>query len=216
MVELTISSRGVELSPGGEVVLRHQTWDDYESILHSRHGKAAVRVKYNAHTREIRLMAPLPKHANLSQSLSAIAQALLRHFGMDWQGFDPVTLKRFGEVGLEPDACFYIANRHAILGKERIDLAEDPPPDLAIEVDETSATRPEDYAPTRIGELWIYGDGQLFIYVFDGHRYVERSESPIFPNLPLVEWIPKYLRRSWTSGSSVALREFELELSQRK
>ncbi len=75
----------------------------------------------------------------------AVTEALLRHTGREWQGFDPTTLKRFGEAGLEPDKFFYIERRQAILGKERIDLASDPPPDLAIEVDATSTTSAEDY-----------------------------------------------------------------------
>ncbi len=87
-------------------------------------------------------------------------------------------LKKFEEKGVEPDACFYVANRQAILGKEKIDLAFDPPPDLALEVDPTSFTQPEDYegiAP----ELWICRETGLSIYLFDSQRYVEGSRVAI-------------------------------------
>ncbi|MEL7315430.1 MAG: hypothetical protein AAFN08_10790 [Cyanobacteria bacterium J06559_3] len=40
-------------------------------------------------------------------------------------------MKKSGVPGVEPDACFYIKNVVAILGKPRIDLESDPPPDLA-------------------------------------------------------------------------------------
>jgi Uma2 family endonuclease len=85
-------------------------------------------------------MAPLAGHANRSRTLAELVTALLRHQNRDWHGFDPVTLKQLREAGAEPDACFYIENWQAILGKERIDLATDPPPDLAIEMDLTSLT----------------------------------------------------------------------------
>lgn len=134
---------------------------------------------------------------------------MMLHHNLDWEGYDPITLKRFGEAGLEPDKCFYIESGAEILGKERIDLEFDPPPDLAIEVDATSSTKPEDYELLRVSELWIYREDALFIYLFDGEHYREVTESPTFPGLPIREWIPKYVQRAWKAGSSVALREFE-------
>jgi Uma2 family endonuclease len=214
MVNVTITSAGIELSPGGDVVLRQQTWGDYEDLLECRQDHAAIKVRYNARTQEIRIMAPLPNHGNESDMLSDLVKALLRHTGRDWQGFDPITLKRFGEAGLEPDACFYIQHREAILGKERIDLQTDPPPDLALEVDATSMTGTADYEPLRVPEVWIYREGSLLIYVFDGRHYRETSESPAFPGLPVSQWIPEYVRRAWHVGSSVAMREFEKTLRE--
>jgi Uma2 family endonuclease len=209
MVHLTITSAGVELSPGSEAILRPRTWADYEELLECRGDNAAVKVRYDARTQEIHMMSPLPKHGKTSLALSNLVQALLQHTRQDWEGFDPITLKRFGEAGLEPDKCFYIEHREAILGKEQIDLRSDPPPDLAIEVDATSSTRAADYEPLGIPELWIYREGSLDIYLFDGRHYCEVSESPTFPGLPVRRWVPEYLRRAWQAGSSVALREFE-------
>ena len=88
----------------------------------------------------------------------------------------------------------------------------DPPPDLAIEVDATSATRHEDYEPLGVAELWIYREDSLGIHVFDGRHYRETPQSPTFPGLPVRQWIPEYVRRAWQAGSSVALREFERTL----
>lgn len=41
-------------------------------------------------------------------------------------------------VGLEPDNCFYFQNEPLIRGKLNLDLRQDPPPDLALEIDVTS------------------------------------------------------------------------------
>lgn len=209
MVHLMITEAGVDLSPGSEVILRHQTWHDYEELLQRRQDNAAIKVRYNARTQEIRIMAPLPVHGNNSDVLSDLVKALLRHTGQDWQSYDPITLKRFGEAGLEPDWCVYIQNREAILGKERINLDTDPPPDLVLEVDATSSSDPADYEPLRVPELWIYRDDSLRIYLFDGQHYQETSDSPAFPGIPVRELIPDYVRRAWQAGSSVALRQFE-------
>jgi|SRR5829696_2309807 len=41
------------------------------------------------------------------------------------------------ERGFEPDSCFYIQNEEEVCGKDRMDPAVDPPPDLVIEIDIT-------------------------------------------------------------------------------
>jgi Uma2 family endonuclease len=197
------------------VILRHQTWADYEELLECRQDNAAIKVRYDARKQEIRLMAPLPGHGNHSDMLSDLVKALLRHLGRDWQAFDPITLKRFGQSGLEPDKCFYIQNSEAILGKQRIDLETDPPPDLALEVDMTCSTSAEDYEPLRVPELWMYRENSLHVFLFDGQHYREASDSPTFPGIPVRTWIPEYIRRAWQARSSVALREFEIALRNR-
>ena len=60
-------------------------------------------------------MAPLPSHGKNSDVLSDLVKALLRHLGRDWEGFDPITLKRLGQVGLEPNWCGYIPGNQRAL-----------------------------------------------------------------------------------------------------
>lgn len=216
-MHLTITKNSVDLPPGGEVILRHQTWSNYEELLKSRQDRAAIKIYFDAETQEIRIMAPLPEHGKKSDTLSDLVKSLLRYQCLDWESFDPITLKRFEQKGLEPDACFYIQNREAILRKERIDLEIDPPPDLAIEVDLTSCTKPEDYQEIGVPELWIYRGQTLYIYLFDGQQYQESHNSSIFSQIPVIkQLIPQYVERAWEAGSSVALREFENNLRERQ
>ncbi|MDB9524372.1 Uma2 family endonuclease [Oscillatoria sp. CS-180] len=132
---------------------------------------------------------------------------LLRHQNRNWHGFDPVTLKRLSEAGLEPDTCFYIENWQAALGKERIDLAVDPPPDLAIEVDITSLTTLDIYQMLRVPEVWIYRQGQISIYVLSDEGYEDSAQSPTFPTVEVKAVLPAYVERLgqpdqvWLCGS---------------
>jgi Uma2 family endonuclease len=209
---LTITQDGINLSPGAEVILRQQTWADYEHLIATRQDKAGVKIYFNASTQEIRIMAPLPKHGKRSAILSDLVKCLLKHQGQDWEDFDPLTLKRSAKQGIEPDHCFYIQNRAAILGHERINLETDPPPDLAIEVDLTSFTKPEEFLEIKIPELWIYRGQTLGIYLFDGTQYQGSQSSLIFPEFAVKTLIPEYVELAWTSGSSFAIREFEKQL----
>lgn len=154
-------------------------------------------------------MAPLPGQGKRVVTLADLVKTLLRYQKRDWEAFDPITLKRSSQGGIEPDACFYIQNRTAILGKERIDLTIDPPPDLAIEVDLTSSTQIEDYLPIAIPEVWIYRRGDLLLYHLESQQYQDSGESRIFPEVNVKQIFPKYVERAWEFGSSIALREFE-------
>lgn len=215
MVLPTISEDTISLAAGDEIILRFRTWEDYEALLARREDQAGLRIRYSSKTQEIRIMSPLPKHGNQADLLADLAKALLRQIGKDWQSFTPITLKRINQQGLEPDCCFYIDNRAAILGKERIDLETDPPPDLAIEIDLTCITQPEDYQAIAPLELWIYRQSQLSIYQFDAQQYRESQISRWFPGCDLKTLIPQYCDRGWQVGSSVALREFEEALRSR-
>jgi Uma2 family endonuclease len=213
---VAISHETINIPVGGKVILRYQTWENYEKLLNLRQEKAAIKVVFNAHTKEIKLMSPLPGHGNRVDILSDLVKILLRAKQKEWHGFEPITLKKFPQGGLEPDFCFYIDNREQILGKERIDLAIDPPPDLAIEVDLTSSTNIEDYEAIACPEVWIYRQKKLLIYLFDGQKYQQNKESKIFTNINinLEEILPEYIEKAWNVGSSIALREFEEFLTQ--
>ena len=208
----TITPDKIDLPPG---TLLHfpGTLADYEQILAQLGDRAIPRIRFRDN--HILLMSPLSEHGNQIDVISDLIKALLRDRGKDWQSFHPVTLRRGKEAGLEPDACFYIDNYQAILGKRNLDMSIDPPPDLAIEIDVTSFTRIEDYISLAIPEVWIYKEGELNIYQFQGNSYLATETSQVFPNFPVKQTIPQYVSRAWQVGSSVALREFNQLLSQK-
>ncbi len=209
MLLITLNENTLSLSPGNQVIFPHQTWEDYERLLSLRLQKTYPKLYFNCKTQEIRLMSPLPSHGKRINLLSDLVKIILRRQGKDWECFDPITLKIPGEAGVEPDTCFYIDNRQAILGKERIDLTVDPPPDLAIEVDFTSLTDVEAYQLLKIPELWVYRREELKIYLFREDGYQESENSRLFPDINIKKLFPYYVELGWSQGSSLALRQFE-------
>lgn len=207
----TITSDQIDL-PAGTILKFPGTIADYEQLLHQLGDRSIPRLRFRDN--HILLMSPLPEHGNEIDVLSDLIKALLRHQKKDWQSFHPITLRCGKEAGLEPDACFYIENYQAILGKRKLDLSIDPPPDLAIEIDVTSFTRIEDYISLAIPEVWIYKANKLHIYLFTNNKYIEANESLIFPDFFIKEIVTQYVSRAWQVGSSVALREFSQTLLQ--
>ncbi len=65
------------------------------------------------------------------------------------------------EKGLEPDECFYIQHELQMRDKDEVDLKQDPPPDLVVEVDITHhpIDRAAIYAMLGVPEIWRY-DGR--------------------------------------------------------
>ncbi len=201
----TITPDRIDL-PAGTLLQFPGSIADYEQLLNQLGDRSIPRLRFRDN--RILLMSPLPEHGNEIDVISDLVKALLRHQAKDWQSFHPITLRHGQEAGLEPDACFYIENYQAILGKRKLDLSIDPPPDLAIEIDVTSFTRIEDYIPLAISEVWIYKANELYIYRFADNSYLESDTSLIFPDFPVKEIVTKYTSRAWQVGSSVALREF--------
>jgi Uma2 family endonuclease len=209
---ITISPETLSLEAGSEIILRHKTWEDYEDLLAIRQDKNLSKLYFNAKTQEIRLISPLASHGKRVDTLRDLVKALLNFEGKDWECFDPIPLKQLQRAGVEPDTCFYIENRQVILGKERINLTVDPPPDLAIEVDFTSVTNLGSYTPLASPELWIYSPGDLKIYIFENDDYQEKSQSNLFKHWDIKTLFPNYVEMAWFKGSSVSLRVFEEDI----
>ena len=209
---ITINPQTLELEPGSEIILRKQTWADYETLLAIRQDTPLPKLYFNAQTQEIQVMSPLASHGNRVDTLRDLVKILLRVENRDWQCFDPITIKKFKQAGVEPDTCFYVENCQAILGKERIDLSIDPPPDLAIEVDLTSITSLSAYELLAIPELWIYRPGELMIYLWQNGTYQNSDRSLFLKKWDVKTLFPPYIELAWLKGSSLALRQFEEEV----
>lgn len=195
------------LDPGSTVTISAVKWSEFELILQELGEDRSSRVAYSQNTLEI--MVPLPDHERSKVLISDIVKILLRSQNRDWESLGSTTFRSQIKVaGLEPNDCFYIQHYQAVIGKSCLDLASDPPPDLAIESDYTSKTKLDAYLALRIPELWVYDRG-LTIYVLTGDRYVESDKSPLFPAIALPSIVAHVIAQAQQIGSSRALRAFE-------
>jgi Uma2 family endonuclease len=159
---------------------------------------------------------PLPEHERHKMLVSNLLVVLLNELGLDWESLGSTTFKnRRMQAGIEPDDCFYIQNYRAVIGMKRIDLAVDPVPDLAIEVDLTSQTQVSAYEALGVAEIWRIRNRRLEINLLQNGRYVSSTISGIFPSLPIVEGISLFLERSAELPMSALCREFRAWLQDR-
>jgi Uma2 family endonuclease len=204
---VTLQLRQIDVQPGQRLTLREISWAEFEAILEEIGEHRGSRVAYYQGILEIRM--PLPKHEKAKILIGEFVKILLDELGTDWEPYGSTTFKRPEmAAGVEPDDCFYIQNAARMVGKDRIDLSEDPPPDLALEVDITSQTQLSAYVALGVPELWRYAEGRVEIFVLRSGEYVPVDTSPTFPNLPVVEKISEYLKISQTEGAGAARRAF--------
>ncbi len=196
----------IQLSPGSVMTIPHVSWQEFESILLELGEHRSARIAYSQGTLEI--MVPLPEHELPRDLISDIVKLLLKRSGKRYQPFGSTTFKKEGTAGVEPDACFYIQNYQKTIGRRRLD-ANDPPPDLAIEIDVTSKTTLEAYQAIGVPELWIYDSGRFNIYGLEDGKYIELENSPTLPEIDVRKIVPAIVERSWTVGSYQALEELE-------
>jgi Uma2 family endonuclease len=197
------------LAPGSKVTIPDISWLEFEAILQELGQRRAARIAYSLNTLEITV--PLPEHEVPTDLVCDIVKLILRMTGRRYQPFGSTTFKQQGIAGIEPDACFYIQNHERMIGRRKLQ-ADDPPPDLAIETDVTSPTTIAAYQAIAVPEVWIYANGGLKIYVLQAGVYIQSKTSPLFPQLPIVEWIELSIQQAWRMGSLQALEEFEARL----
>ncbi|MEH1851624.1 MAG: Uma2 family endonuclease [Nostoc sp.] len=195
------------VKPGQQMLLQDISWQQLENILTEMGERRAARISYSHGWLEI--MVPLPEHEKDKELIGDLVKILLEILQIDFEPFGSTTLKNERmRQAVEPDTSFYIQNQAAIIGKNRIDLNIDPPPDLAIEIDITSRTRFDNYEILGVPELWRHTQQGLEILLLQDRKYIKSQSSPNFPNIPIVELVNEYVQQCLTIGRSQAMRNF--------
>lgn len=206
-IVITLQLRQIDLQPGQYLTLREISWAEFEAILTEIGEHRAARIAYYQGVLEIRM--PLPEHEINKELIGDMVKLLLDELEMDWEPYGSTTFKRAEmSAGIEPDTCFYIQNASQMIGKRRLNLSIDPPPDLAIEIDVTSKTQLSAYVALGVPEIWCYANAKLKVFILRAGEYISVETSPIFGKLPIIEAIEQFLQLSQTEGASTARRSF--------
>jgi Uma2 family endonuclease len=212
MVATTFINR-IDVQAGQRLHLHDLTWQEFEQILTELGEKRATRIAYYDGDLEIRM--PLPEHELAKVVISDLLKILLEELDIDWMSLGSSTFKnKLMKAGIEPDDCFYVKNCRTMIGKKRLDMTVDPPPELAIEVDLTSRTQVNAYAALGVAEVWQHRNGKLVIFILNDGEYIESASSLVFPNVPVIEGISQILNRSNELLMSEARKEFRKWIKQ--
>jgi Uma2 family endonuclease len=172
-------------------------WNFYEAVLKhldDRH----VFVTYDRGRLE--LMSPSWEHERYTELLGIVVRVACEQTDTPFIfGGSTTFRKKDMEGGLEPGRCFYIQNVRALVGKRKVNLTTDPPPDLAIEVEisHRMLDRIGIYGRLRIPEIWRHDGSRTHILLLGrAGRYKAAERSAAIPWLPVGEF-DHLLERSW-------------------
>ena len=183
-------------APEQIVELSNISWQTYETLL-TELSHRRLRLTYNRGNLEI--MTPSPEHERFKAVLGRFVETLAEELDVRIEPLGSTTFKRPELLGVEPDKCFYIQNISAIKGKKRLDMSQDPPPDLVVEIDITSRSDStlQIYAALGVPEVWIYNGSRLRINRLESQGYVECDQSLAFPSVAILE-IVSFLEQAET------------------
>jgi Uma2 family endonuclease len=167
------------------IVLPNVSWRTYETLLEEFDGRP-IRLTYDRGSLEIMTLGHA--HENYAELLALFVVVLTGELRLPRHSGGSTTFRaQAQERGLEPDKCYWIDSEPHMRGKKEFDIAFDPPPDLAIEVEITrsSLNRLAIYAALGVKEVWRFdGDTVQFHHQEPGGEYVVQQHSRAFPQLP--------------------------------
>lgn len=210
-MDTVITRDRAQLAPG-TVVRMLGTWQEYQALCEGRGDSSIPRIKYRAG--EILLMSPMPKHGREANILADVVKAILDAENRNYEAFTPITMQLPEQGGIEPDYCFYIDNWQVAVGRDRLNWAVDPAPDLVVEIDVTTYTDANDYAIYGVTEVWLLKRNVLTIYSLQGDAYQLQSQSRYFPTLNLQALVEESLTMANERGTGATLRELRARLQQ--
>ncbi len=196
------------LPAGGTLILNEVPWDEYEQLLTDLGDSAGVRVSYDQGRLEV--MSPSSKHEQFARLMTLLVWTAGEETDVVIESLGSTTYKQqWLAKGVEPDDCFYISNAEAIIGKERIDLKIDPPPDLVVEIDisHESTRKLAIYAGMGVPEVWRYDGKRAHIYKLVGQDYLAVSASLVLPVFT-TDVLSRFLEQGKSEGQTALRRSF--------
>lgn len=196
------------------VVLQNVSWQFYEATLQELGQNRAVRLAYD--TGMLEVMSPLMPHERSKRLIEKLVDALLEELEIPAVSVGSMTCKRFDLAkGAEPDTAYYIQNEALIRGRESVDLNQDPPPDLVLEVEYSRSTLDKLglYAALGVTEVWRFDGTELRLYRLAGEQYQNCSTSPAFPKIAVTQ-LPQFLQVAREINEIAMIKQFRVWIRQ--
>jgi Uma2 family endonuclease len=195
------------------ILIPNISWDVFEALAAA--DCAGIRFTYDRGNLEI--MSPSTEHEWYHKLLGRMIETFTEELNIPIRSGGATTLKiQLKQRGLEPDECYYVSNEPRVRGKKDIDLATEPPPDLAIEVDisHSSLDKLSIYADLGVPELWLYDGSSLRVFQLqsDG-AYSRQQQSFAFSFLDLSQ-IQRFMERCEETDETSWIRSFRAWVRQ--
>ena len=121
------------LTPDATLTLRGIGWETYEDLLKAVGEAPPFRISYDEGT--LQIMTVSFEHEYFTEVLNQMVGVLRMVKRIKIISFGRATMRKQAKLkGSEPDACFYVQSAVLIGHRFRLDLNNDPPPDIVVGV----------------------------------------------------------------------------------
>ena len=195
-------------SNGAPVLLHGISWQTYETLLREI-GEQHIFLTYDRGDLEI--IAPSNFHERYKKIVARLIEILTLELNIPIVSGGNTTFRREDlEKGLEPDECYYVQHEPQMRDKWEVDLLQDPPPDLVLEMDYThhALDRESIYAALGVPELWRCKGNRLEVLLLGTNgAYQLSTKSRAFPFLPM-DQIERFMLLSTSTPETRLMRSF--------
>jgi Uma2 family endonuclease len=206
----------IERLPAGALLrLQNVSWDDYEHLLTQMDSHPGHRLSYDSG--RLIIVSPTSEHELYKEFAHILIFILSEEMELVVETAGATTFKdKLLNKGLEPDTCVYVQNAARVIGKRRLTLGADPPPDVAVEIDMSSDSLDKlpIYASMGVPEIWRYDGKAAHFYKLVGESYEVTQDSIAFPGFTSQDF-GQYLERSSVEGQTAAAKAFRRMLRSR-
>jgi len=167
------------------VVLDGVSWETYEK-LRSDLDEAGEHAHIVYDDGRMTIIAPLSSHDRRKRLIGRMVEMLTFELDIPIASVGSASWKRKDlRKGLEPDEGYYIQHARQIGGRMDLELPQDPPPDLVLEVEGTRSPKPKFpvYAALGVPEIWHYEGKAIRCLHLRGGKYEPAETSLAFPFL---------------------------------
>jgi Uma2 family endonuclease len=189
------------------MLLSSISWQTYVALV-AEAQSAGKRLTYDRG--ELEIMSPMMPHETAKRMLARMIDRFTEIKGIEVRSSASTTFRREDlKKGFEADESYYLRSASAIRGKEQIDLAVDPPPDLVIEIEisRSAINKLELFASMGVAEVWRYDGHRLSIERLAGRRYIQSETSDLLPGFP-IKIAESILQRRVAANETELIREF--------
>lgn len=197
-------------------LLTNTNWDGYVAI---REALKESQVRLTFDRGRLELVTLSRKHERILGTLRCLLETMLLETNTSCELGGSMTFQRSDmERGLEPDACYWIANSKALAGRDDYIPMQDPPPDLVLEVDVSSSSldRMAMFGSMGVPEVWRYADSQglSFYRLTESGSYAQCEHSPAFPFLSSA-LLAQFIALREAKDTIAVIREFKAWLAKK-
>ncbi len=170
------------------------SWEQYVAINDALGDRAGLRTLYLDGS--LTFLSPAYIHEVSGDWLDTIIKAIVRGCLIEMQPIGSTTLRKVGLAGLEGDKAYFLNENVARMrGIQEIDPAIHPPPDLAIEVENSNKADEAMviYAHLGVPEVWrhdVRRDRLGFWHLDAEGAYQAIEQSHHFPFLAVADVVP--------------------------